>query len=154
MIIDNLDSISLYQGISPGFAKAVKFILANDLNALPEGVCEIDGRNLYYIPNRSITEPAQSKRWEAHRRYGDIQCVLSGRQKVGYAHIGELCMTDQGYDEEKDIAFFTPRENRELHHLILGTGQFIVFFPQDAHKPMCAVDVPEQIHMFVVKFLV
>jgi len=154
MIIDNLADISRYAGVSPAFAKAVDFLLAQDLTALPGGTHEIDGQNLFYKMNWGMTEPAADRRWEAHRLYGDIQCVLSGSQEVGYAHISGMFVDGPGYDEKNDIAFYSPLVDKETYRLVLRPGQFMALFPQDAHRPLCADGPPAKIHLLVIKFLV
>jgi len=154
MIIDNLTDISRYSGISQSFAKAAEFLRTHDLAALPGGTQEIDGPGLFYKFNWGMTEPAVDRRWETHRLYGDIQCVISGCQEIGYAHIDGMRMDESGYDEKNDIAFCSPYENSGTYKLILKPGQFMALFPQDAHKPLCAPVAPERIHLLVVKFLI
>jgi biofilm protein TabA len=55
---------------------------------------------------------------------------------------------DTPYSEERDIAFFS---DRPAAWLPLAQGQFMVFFPEDAHAPLAA-DGP--LHKVVVKLLV
>ena len=70
---------------------------------------------------------------ESHRKYIDIQLLLSGSERIYYINIDGLVPIQQ-YDYVKDIIFYK-KPKTELNSLILNGRNFAVFYPQDAHAP-------------------
>lgn len=52
---------------------------------------------------------------------------------------------------EKDIAFLA--EGQQEKTVILNQGDFVVFYPGEVHKPLCAVGAPAKVRKAVVKML-
>ncbi|ENX7060900.1 YhcH/YjgK/YiaL family protein, partial [Legionella pneumophila] len=52
---------------------------------------------------------------------------------------------------DKDIAFLP--EGVDEKTVILNEGDFVVFYPGEVHKPLCAVGAPAQVRKAVVKML-
>ena len=74
-------------------------------------------------------KPREKARWEAHRKYIDVQYVLSGSEHFGYAPLERL--SSVAYDEAKDFHEL----KGEGDFLQVPAGTFMVLFPQDAHMP-------------------
>ena len=58
--------------------------------------------------------------------------MIKGREKVGVTDYSN-CSTTEAYNEEKDIEFL--KCNISDNYQTLEEGEFLVFFPQDAHQP-------------------
>ena len=60
-IVDRLEHLAEYAGISAAFAKAVEFLKRSDLNSLAAGRHEIDGENCFVIVNdeAELVAPAE-----------------------------------------------------------------------------------------------
>ena len=146
-IVDRLEHLADYAGISPAFAKAVEFLRQSDLNSLAAGRHEIDGENCFVIVNdeAELIAPAERK-VEVHRVYFDIQIPLSGEETYGLA---EFDSTAAGsFDEEKDIGFY----DQKIVPVTLKPGEFAVFYPQTcAHAPACSLSGPRKIRKIIVK---
>ncbi|VTN13514.1 Toxin-antitoxin biofilm protein TabA [Raoultella terrigena] len=52
---------------------------------------------------------------------------------------------------DKDIAFLAAGEEEKT--MILRAGDFVVFYPGEVHKPLCAVGSPAKVRKAVVKML-
>ena len=52
---------------------------------------------------------------------------------------------------ERDIAFLSAGEQEKTG--ILNEGDFVVFYPGEVHKPLCAVGEPAKVRKAVVKIL-
>ncbi|RPH92172.1 MAG: DUF386 domain-containing protein, partial [Calditrichaeota bacterium] len=87
-------------------------------------------------------------RLEAHRKYIDIQYIISGADEMGWKAVKECQNIDAAYDEGKDIEFY-----RDVPMLwkTVPAGSFAIFFPNDAHAPMVGQG---EIHKAVVKVLI
>ena len=148
MIIDRIANSPLYYGIHPGFRQAFEYIHQTDLSAISAGKYEIDGENIYALIQIYNTKPRKQGVWEAHRRYIDLQYVIQGAEKIGYANISHL---SQGtYDPARD---FLPLQG-EGDFLTLQEGHFVILMPEDAHMPGIALDSPSPVKKMVVKIAV
>ncbi len=149
MIIDQLTNAGLYEGLSEQIRRAFQFLQQTDLQNMEDGKYEIDGDRLYASVETYMTKPRESGEWEAHRRYIDLQYVIHGAEKIGYAPLCRMLPLDN-YDPDQDIQFFAG----DGDDLTLSDGQFIILFPQDAHMPGIAIDRLETVKKIVVKMAV
>ena len=132
MILDHLDNASLYRDLGPLFAQAFDYMKAFD-SATPDGRHDLAGNDLYMLVQTFETAPPSEKSFETHRRYADIQYVVSGRETIWFQP-APLLRPKTVYDAEKDFTFFDGDEDRPL---LLGPGDFTVFWPRDGNKPAC-----------------
>jgi YhcH/YjgK/YiaL family protein len=149
MILDSLDHSAQYAGLHPLFPAAFDYLKHFDPNT-PEGKYEIDGQRLFVSVQRYSTAPEETKSWESHRVYADIQYIVSGREKIFYVPVDELTPA-MGYNEAKDIEKYSAEKAQNVASTIVPAGYFGVYFPHDGHKPSCMVDGPEPIVKVVVK---
>ncbi|MCX7043898.1 MAG: YhcH/YjgK/YiaL family protein [Candidatus Sumerlaeota bacterium] len=145
MIIDRLENAALYEGLGRGIAAALKFLRQTDWAAMPLEKHEIDGDNLFALVQEYETRPRDTAAWEAHRKYIDVQYVISGEEAIGYANAGQL---KAGEFNEKDD--YMPLEGAG-DVLTLPAGTFMILWPQDAHAPCLAVSQPRKVKKVVIK---
>lgn len=53
---------------------------------------------------------------------------------------------------DKDIAFLPTSVDEKT--VVLNEGDFVVFYPGEVHKPLCAVGEPARVRKAVVKMLI
>lgn len=106
-------------------------------------------QQMFVMVQGYTTEDRDSCRFEAHRRYIDIQLMLAGEEIIEVAPVGELT-PDTPFDSERDAGFFKTPE-APCTRLILRPGDFAVFFPEDAHMPKVSVHAPAPLRKAVVK---
>jgi YhcH/YjgK/YiaL family protein len=145
MILDHVKNIRLYEG----FLKGIEYLRDQALLARPAGRHEIDGEKLFVIIQDYMTRPLEQCRWEAHRKYIDIQFLLSGAERMGHARVDALKVVDP-YDAAKDVAFY----DGEGDYCAVEAGMFAVFYPDDAHRPCVAIDAPTAARKAVFKVTV
>ena len=83
---------------------------------------------------------------ETHRKYIDIQFVISGVDEMGWRPLPSCGKASTPYDAEKDAALF---ESAPDSWVAVGPGAFAVFFPEDAHAPL--IGAGEPVRKLVVK---
>jgi len=149
MILDSLAHCADYTSLHPLFPAAFEYLKGFDPGT-PEGKYEIDGTRLYAVVQHYDTAPEETKSWESHQVYADIQFIVSGREKNIYAPVGELQSTGP-YNEAKDVEKYSNEGVKNPATLLLPAGYFAVYFPQDGHKPSCMADQPEPIVKVVIK---
>jgi len=147
MITDTIEN-SHYYHLGPVWEKAFEFL--KTLNAdTPEGDYPIDGKAMFAIVMSYETkEPAQA-RFEAHKKYADIQSTLIGAEGIAVVDTKKVDQATD-YDEKRDVTFFeTPETIPTLVDVYPGSFAFLL--PQDCHMPQLAVGAPQRIKKVVVK---
>lgn len=146
MIVDIVENLSLYGRIHPRLAAAFDFLTARSWSDAPPGKVVLDGEKIFAIVNAYETQPAERCRFEAHRRYTDIQYMVAGVEKIGVTHLSGMTEIEP-YSAERDIAFYRGTGDT----ITLSAGTFAIFFPHDAHQPGIALAEPMQIRKVVFK---
>jgi biofilm protein TabA len=132
VILDRLDRARRYYSVHRHFPRAFEFLRDTDLRLLPAGRRELDGDRLILSIDHAEGRGRQGARLEAHRRYIDIQVAIEGHEEIGWRPL-DACGAPSPFDENEDIGFFDdPPES----WFALSPGQFVVFFPDDAHAPL------------------
>jgi biofilm protein TabA len=128
--------------------RAFDHIHQTDFSNTPIGKYTIDGENLFAMVQQYNTKPKEQGFWEAHRRYIDLQAVIQGAEKIGYANLSQLTKGD--YDSNKD---FLPLFG-EGDFVTLHPGYFVILMPEDAHMPGIVIDIPIPVKKIVIKIAV
>ena len=149
MITSILAQLHWYKVISPNFGKAIEYALSMDFTALEPGKYPVDGDNVFAIVNEYMTKPLAECDPESHRDYADIQIMVAGVERFGYAPLNGQPETTP-YDEERDVAFYSLAPE-DLSYLTLHPGEFIIFFPSDIHQPEVYTHQPELVRKVVIK---
>ena len=151
MIFDSLKHRLQYESMHTSFPSAFDFIERAVRESLPVGRYEIDGDALYAIVQEYETKPHEDCAFEGHRKYIDIQYMISGSECMGAAELANVTPKTE-YNEERDFLLF---ENTDLAStLTVNEGEFAIFYPHDAHRPGMAFGAPTTIRKIVVKIRV
>jgi YhcH/YjgK/YiaL family protein len=149
MILDALGNASTYEKLHSSFSRAFAWLASYDPTT-PDGRYAIGDDSLIAIVQRYDTAPAKSKKWETHRLHGDIQYMVEGSERIGYAE-RETLTVKTPYNPEKDAEFYeAPAGSSTL--LELNAGSFAIFLPRDGHQPGVMIDSPATVHKVVIKF--
>jgi YhcH/YjgK/YiaL family protein len=146
MIVDQLIHCDIYKSLSKNFSKAFEFLKKENLHQLETGKHVIDGDEIYMMVSEYETKLLSDGRWEAHKKYADIQLLLSGEELIGFAPAGEGKII-QEYNPDKDIMFL----DVSGEYINLTPGRFAVFLPHDAHQPGITVNRRQQVKKIVIK---
>ena len=128
--IDKPEFYRQYQKNKIYWDKAFAYLKNNDLPALSIGRHDIDSSRVYASVTQNATKDYDSTQWESHRKYIDLQYVISGEEKIGVSPLGNVTVT-KPYDATKDLANYSG--DGKLH--LASPGTFFLFFPSDAHRP-------------------
>lgn len=148
MIIDNIRNCEKYYALHPSFAAA--FEQLKKLTADSEtGRYTVDGDNIFVNHAAYTTKPHDECGFENHKKYVDIQYVLAGAERIDLIDAALLTVREDKY-ASSDIAFF---ENADaLTRVTLHAGDFVLIFPDEAHRPcMAAGKAPEAVVKAVAK---
>ena len=146
MILDRLENADRYAGLGDGITRAFRHLRETKFQDLADGRHEIDDTSFMLLQTYQ-TKDAGDVLFEAHRKYVDIQLLLEGRELMGWAHIDSL-ESQGGYSEEKDVEMFRGASPAAI---VLESGWFAIFMPEDGHQPCCHWDAPSSVRKAVVK---
>lgn len=88
--------------------------------------------------------------FEAHKKYIDIQIILSGREIIAVEPVDTMhkyeCVQPFGDGDTELYAV-----NSECVDYVLNEGDFVILYPEDAHMPSVCIEKPETVKKAVVK---
>ncbi len=130
--------------------KVFKFIYDNDLSSLPLGQQTL-GDDVKINVQEYTTRVPGKEQLEGHKKYIDLQYVVSGRELHGYAKLQDATETVNPYSEEKDIALF---KVPFITYHVVGANHFTIFFPDDIHLTNIQYGEKEPVRKVVFKIQV
>lgn len=128
--------------------KAFTFLKNSDLSKLELKRYDIDGDNVYAPITEYMTKNEEDAKFEAHRKYIDIQYVISGVEQMNVAPMSMKKDIITPYDAAKDVEFLTVTQSASYK---ATPERFFIFFPSDIHRPSLKVDENSQVRKVVVK---
>lgn len=151
MIFDTLDNAAFYHNLSPHIKKGLEFLTSTkNLQDLPVGRIEIDGENVFALVQEYDTKTFNIDMWEAHKKYFDIQFIVSGTEEIKVSRIEDMTPNTK-YHLDGDYWLFSGQG----HSLKITKNQFAIFSPEDIHQPAIATgDSIKEIKKIVVKALI
>lgn len=141
----NSDALT-YRGIHPNLDMALERITKEFLSSVGEERVEIKGSDVYATRFTYETIPEEESFFEAHKNYLDIHLMLEGSERVEIAPPETLTE----FDRVEANDFYAYRGEGQ-YRLVLSPGDFLVVFPNDAHKIKMHVDGPETVTKAVFK---
>jgi len=146
MILDDLKNAKTYFSLHKSFQLAFEYLQQTNFSQVENGKYPLDGENVFAVVNRYETHHVQEPKWEAHRKYIDIQYIASGFEQIGVEDISEVPPLTE-YDEEKDVRFFIG----DGKHFPLAEKTFAIIFPHEVHLPGIAGTQKSEVLKVVVK---
>lgn len=128
--------------------QAFAFLKDHDLVTIATGKYPIDGTNVFATVTADPSKDFDKTQWESHRKYIDLQCVITGEERMGKISFTSLTVT-KPYDETKDVANYSG--DGKTYDVPAGT--FMIFFPSDAHRPNITPGGNKVVKKIVVKVL-
>ncbi len=145
MILDHLDNVVLYKNIDPNLTLGLDFIKNTDFSKLEEGKHLINGEDVFAILQSYDSKPESECRLESHKKYVDIQYVISGEEYIGVTSFNNQAVLEDL--PHNDVTFFEGTGQK----IKVTTGNFAVFFQTDIHAPCIKIGHPKKILKVVVK---
>lgn len=149
MVVTNLKHIDHQACITTALKKAIDFLRRPDIGNMADGRMDIDGERVFALVQRYETIITDAPRFEYHRKYIDIQYIVSGEEIIGWAPAEQMTVTE-AYDGNKDICFGTVPVS-EMTPVYLQAGQLAILYPEDGHAPKLAAGRPSLVFKIVVK---
>ena len=132
MVFDTLENCKFYYGINKNMEKAFDFIKKAVNENYAAGKYEIDGKDIFASVQEYETASFEEKKFEGHRKYLDIQFIVSGTENMKSAFVDDV-KTKIEYNDEKDVEFF--EDTQKCADFDVNKNQYAIFLPSDIHKP-------------------
>ncbi len=124
--------------LSERIKEAIKYIENMNFDEIEQGKIVVND-DFFVLAQSYDTKLPEQVRFEAHKKYVDIQYIVEGRELIEIAP-RSILEVDEPYSEEKDIAFYKPLEQAAT--VVLTQGGYVVLYPEDAHRPsICAGEI-------------
>jgi len=148
MILATLDTVLKYAACHPGLLRGIQFLQDTTPGSLADGKHEIDSQRLFAICAHEQGRDRDGAVLEVHRKFIDIQYVVSGSEFIGWKPLGNCQQLKQAYNSETDLQFFADRPSSWFE---VAPQSVAIFFPEDAHAPLAGTG---DVHKIVIKVAV
>jgi biofilm protein TabA len=152
MVVTDLEHLAGQVDMTPGMKKALDFLKTAGSKNYADGRVEIDGDRVFALVQSYDTIATDAPKFEGHRKYIDVQFVLSGEEVIGWAMLNRATVTIE-YMPDKDVWLGTIPA-ADVTDVRLSAGQAAVLYPIDAHAPKLAAGKPSWVKKIVVKVAV
>ena len=132
MICDKISMLRSYASYNEKLNIVADFLDKNDLCDLPSGRIELDG-GVFLNMGEPYAPFAAGDKWEAHKRYADLQIVVEGDERMDAAALCD-CTGAGEYHEQDDYMFYDKCDG-SITTVCAYPGTFAYFAPSDPHRP-------------------
>ena len=146
MIIARNETALSYLGIHPNLDEALRRITPEFLSSLGTERVDIIPGQVWCTKFTYETISDEESFFEAHENFLDIHLMLSGCERVEIASPAGLTQ----FDSQPENDFYAYR-GKGSHKLVLAPGDFLVVWPDDAHKIKMMLERPETVTKAVFK---
>ena len=129
MIFDHIHNLNNYGHGDAPLLRALQLIRDTDFSRLEDRTYEVEGRDLFFFIQSYETSQTNDTP-EAHRKYIDIQYMISGTEVMGVAQLDTVTEEVEARPQN-DIWFY----HAPMDYITVKPGMFTVFFPNDTHAP-------------------
>lgn len=149
MLLGDLSRADYAKSLPPVFARLCEKLKSLDLANLPLGWQDLE-EGIRMNVMEFETTPAEEKKAEMHRKFIDIQLLISGTEMIEYGLSEPDLIKFDEYREEDDYQLTEMIEHK--NDLVLQPNMFAIFLPYEPHKPGNSVNGKNaQLKKLVVK---
>ena len=132
MVINIIGNSERIESLNPYFKAVFDYIKTHDLAGMPVGRVDIDGEDAFIKIEDARGRSVEEAVYERHDKYIDIQMPLLVSESYGWKAKSRLGEASASYNEEGDYTFYKDKVEGVF---TLSPGEFVIFFPEDAHAP-------------------
>ncbi|MCR4617610.1 MAG: YhcH/YjgK/YiaL family protein [Lachnospiraceae bacterium] len=114
---------------------------------MPDGKMPITDE-CYAIVSSYTTADRETKEYESHRKYLDVQMLIEGKEYIEIAPITELKVSKE-YVEERDVMFFSNEVKGD--NIVLEPMKPALLLPETGHMPGVICGSAQEVKKIVVK---
>ena len=114
------------------FQQVMTFLNSIDPQTIAPGTHLIQGKDMFANVECGKGKALQERRFELHRRYVDVQMLLTGHERQDYATSAAGDVLEDRLEKD-DVAFHAV--TGPVHSLKMHPGMFVIYFPGELHAP-------------------
>lgn len=131
--ISNFKNEAVY--LPEALQTGLQYLAGTTFSSLADGKYPIDGDSIFAIVSRYTPRPLNDCKAETHVKYIDIQFVVSGKERLGFAPWSDSHAVLEDCRAGRDAIFY--RTVHQEDFVDLKPGMYAVLFPWDVHRPGC-----------------
>lgn len=129
MIFDNIKNRATYSD-NIELSKVLEFMAGCSPENFPSERVVLDEDRIFVNPVTLTTKPESECCFEGHRRYADVHYIISGCEGIA---VNDITLLEHDGQFDPSIDFGKWRGKTKVQ-MMLYPGDFLVCYPQDAHK--------------------
>ncbi|MMI38890.1 DUF386 family protein [Salmonella enterica] len=114
----------------------------------PAGRYELSFPESFLMISEGETHSSLNRKAELHKKYIDVQILLSGYEEIGYSNKIDTRIQELEHLPD-DIIFPECVANEQF--VTLNPGDFALFYPNQVHRPLCTRGKPAPVKKAIVK---
>lgn len=146
MVFGNIRYEKYFNWLEEDVKKCFEYAKTHNLESFEKGCHKIDGDNLYVNIVEYETTTPENRFWEAHKEYLDLHLMLRGTEQIDVNFIDN--MQQKEYVPEDD---FLPLFGDANACAILTEGDWLLLYPEDAHRTAVKVKEPVKLKKAIFK---
>lgn len=147
MLFGNVNQLNLLPFVNSQLHGFITEALAIANNS-DDGKYPLSDERVFVIVASTETELTSERKAEIHNQHADIQILLQGEERLGYSNrLGEVSWNQD--DLDNDVLFIDNVADENF--VDLKPGDFALFYPDQIHRPQCAITAPGKIKKAVIK---
>ena len=154
MIYGHISATATESAFTPVIRKALEILRTTDTTNMHHGKYPLDSDKLILQINEVTTGPKNTNRPEVHKDYIDGQYMVHGHELIGFYPDCKDGSILEDHLADNDVLFYQERNDIHEQMLPMTEGCYAVFFPEDVHRPCCAMNGPEEVKKIVLKIRV
>ena len=149
MIIGHISNQAYWDKLPSALQKTLAHLAKDETKSLPVGRYEIDGDDIFFMVSEYETKAPSELKAETHSEYIDIQFLVRGAERIGWA------LKEDGYPYEyldekgNDAVFYASVPNESF--VLLKADCYAVLTENDIHRPCCSVGEAAPVKKIVAK---
>lgn len=130
MVIASLYDSARYESLNLRFKRVFDFVKETELALLSPGAHVLEEDAIIVMVNEPMMKTPEKARMEVHDRFIDIHVPLSKEEGFSWKVRTALERPSEPFNRDKDAQHY---EDAPYTFFSVHPGQFVVFFPEDAH---------------------
>lgn len=149
MILGHINNRTYWESLPSPLVRTLDQLAKKETQLLPCGRYEIDGDDIFFMVSEYETKAPSELKAETHNEYIDIQFLVAGAERIGWALRDEE--TTYTYLDEKgnDAIFY--KEVPGESFVLFTAGSYAILTENDIHRPCCAVKDSMPVKKIVAK---
>ena len=128
MIRDSIENLKKYECLFPVIPQVLEFFKQENISDGIHNICDGCFVNVQTFNTKQEDEIL----YELHKDYADIQVILEGKERQFWNKVSNLKIKKE---YEPDVALYVSDARKYLEDIMLEVGDFVIYFPGEAHAP-------------------